>query len=266
MKRNLKIIIPVIIAIILIATGIILSFSSNKDEVDTTKKLTQQEAEDYVKKLNELIIYGGSSKDLIAALQVDELLNTDIMTGEDMYLRQQPTDSISTDKSCKKYIETSEKVSKNLETAIQENFSFNIEGTAVEEGYLAVLVTYKNYSYNAYLNDLSAIINQLLILKGYKIAEDSFKETDEFLIDLYKAKIKAATILDSHLDDYKNEETSAPIYIYFNDNMIKGNSDSFVSYFINLQGYTHENQGLLTTEEKINNYIGNLTADNCLDL
>lgn len=267
MKHKRKGIILILIAAVLIIIGVIaLLIEPNNTEKKESNVVTPKEAEEYVKKICDTIINGGTKKELKNQLQTNDLLETDILTGEDMYLLQTPKKEIMKNENLDTYKNTSKELAKNLEKAIQDNFELNIEGTADEEDYIGVLITYKSYYYKAYINDLTQIQNELLLKKGYQLDDPNFESTNQFEIDKYKAKVKAASILNSHLNDYINTTETNKIYVNFTDKKIKKSSDSFMSLLMNIEGYTYTFQGKLTTVEETLLYIGTVDEKDPLSI
>ena len=155
MKKKL-----VIIAVVAIGGGMLLSMNggskpSKKEDPKTQEKVVTE----YVEKLNKVIMDGGTKQQYLSVLRRDQILNTDIMTGPDMYLRQKPSSKVIQKNSLSAYTTKGEELAKKLEKAIKDNFECEIEGVLTKEDYLAVLVTYKSFYYNAYIKDLNSIQN-----------------------------------------------------------------------------------------------------------
>ena len=267
MKKKLIIIILIlIIAVLSIGGGIVLMNSNSKPPKKEDPKTQEKTVTEYVEKLNKVIMDGGTKQQYLSVLRRDQILNTDIMTGPDMYLRQKPSNKVIQKNSLSSYTKKGEELAKNLEKAIKDNFECEIEGVLTKEDYLAVLVTYKSFYYNAYVKDLNSIQNELLIKVGYDFDNLTKEQEKTIEVDSYKAKVKAASLLNDRLDMYKNNEESKRVYINFDGKKIEGNSDNFLSYLMNLEGYTYTNQGYFTSVDKTNEFINSLNITEPLAL
>lgn len=266
MKKKLIIIIITIIAVLSIGGGIVLMNSNSKPPKKEDPKTQEKTVTEYVEKLNKVIMDGGTKQQYLSVLRRDQILNTDIMTGPDMYLRQKPSNKVIQKNSLSSYTKKGEELAKKLEKAIKDNFECEIEGVLTKEDYLAVLVTYKSFYYNAYVKDLNSIQNELLIKVGYDFDNLTKEQEKTIEVDSYKAKVKAASLLNDRLDMYKNNEESKRVYINFDGKKIEGNSDNFLSYLMNLEGYTYTNQGYFTSVDKTNEFINSLNITDPLAL
>lgn len=267
MKQRKVIIIVFIIAIVLIIGGCslyILQSGSNKKGKEANKAMSSEEARQYVEKLTDLIINGGTKEELTTALCSDEILDTYIMTGEDMYLLQRPDDTTIKKYSLQQYVTISKELATRLEEKIQNNFEYIIDDITNNNGFTSVQITYKTYYYNAYINDLSAIQNQLLTLAGYDLEKNV--DSEQLKVDIYKAKIKAASILDNYLDKYVNSNETNTTFVSFISKNTEESSNEFISYLINLNGFTYDNSGFITDEESLDNILSNYNTDNPLAL
>lgn len=266
MKKKTWIILIVIITLITITSGIILLSKEDKSTKKENPKTQEKIVVDYVEKINKVIMNGGTKRQYLSVLRRKQLLDTDIMTGPDMYLRQKPSNKVIQKNSLSSYTTKGEELAKKLEKAIKDNFECEIEGVLTKEDYLAVLVTYKSFYYNAYIKDLTAIQNELLIRTGYDFENITSEQEKTIEVDSYKAKVKAASLLNDRLDMYKNNEESKRVYINFDGKKIEGNSDNFLSYLMNLEGYTYTNQGYFTSVDKTNEFINSLNITDPLAL
>lgn len=266
MKKKTWIILIVIIALITITSGIILLSKEDKSTKKENPKTQEKIVVDYVEKINKVIMNGGTKRQYLSVLRRKQLLDTDIMTGPDMYLRQKPSNKVVQKNSLSSYTTKGEELAKKLEKAIKDNFECEIEGVLTKEDYLAVLVTYKSFYYNAYVKDLNSIQNELLIKVGYDFDNLTKEQEKTIEVDSYKAKVKAASLLNDRLDMYKNNEESKRVYINFDGKKIEGNSDNFLSYLMNLEGYTYTNQGYFTSVDKTNEFINSLNITDPLAL
>lgn len=265
MKSKLKKFAPIIftVAIVIIIIGLIFLFAKgDKNKEEKKKKIDYQKyASEYVDKLTTAIIYGKDRDVLIKTLQTKNIMDTDIMTGNDMYLKQTPGDEMVKKYKLDSYVKAGKKYGDNLEKAIQNNFSYKIEGVAENEDDVSPLVSYQSYYYQAYIKDLSQIIVELLDKAGYNMDGSNVSATEKFKVDYYKAKIKAAEILDSHLNDYVNNDVTNKVYVTFTHKKAEASADSFMSYLMNLSGYTYQNQGYLSNSDDVNNMLNNASVD-----
>lgn len=260
MKKKSKIIIIVVIAVLLIATGLIIYFTSDNNYSSDNKnndiqKMSDKEAREYLENLTDIIINGGTRKELIEALKTDEIPDSYIMTGEDMYLLQKPADEIIKTYSLDNYVTASKDLAERLETAIQNNFEYSINEITSSDDYTSVNISYRTYYYTAYINDLTQIRNTLLTRAGYNL--ETINYTEQFEADLYKAKIKAASILDNYLNNYINENEVNNTIVSYTNNSIDDSGEEFMSYLINLTGFTYSNAGNLVTDDDLTSFLAN---------
>lgn len=271
MKKNIKrIIIAVgIILIIVLVAILLLVFQNNNKEPKEEKwpeKITSKEiAEKYIDNLSDLIINGGTKEEYTKAFGNAKVPQLYIMTGEYSSFRVTPSSKIIEEYNLKEYVDKQEELAKNLEKHIKDNFSYNIEGTVEEENYYSVLVSYKSYYYLNYSNDLNEIRNLLLTKAGYNL-DENITENDKFIADSFKAKVKAAELLDNYLDSYNNSNEENSVYVRF-DNREKASSfDNLQSYLINLNGYAYHNNSNLSMVETLTPTINSYTTENALEL
>lgn len=268
MKKKKSIIIVVVIAILLIVTGFIIYFTSNNsnntNKDNTKEEVSNKDARNYVEKLTDIIMNGGTKEELVDALHTNQIQNTYIMTGKDMYLLQTPDESIVNKYNLDDYIKTSNNLAERLENAIKSNFEYTINNVSDVDDYISVEITYKTYYYTAYINDLSRIQIELLIKAGYDL--ENVTNSDEFQADLYKAKIKAASLLDAYLDNYNNENEFKETVVSYHNKTIADSAEEFYSYLINLTGFTYDNKGILTTQEQVDEFLSNYNLDNPLTI
>ena len=255
-KQNISIIVISII-LILIGLGAFLLGTLLEQKSPDNTKLSENDVEEYIKKIGNTLIYGGSREDVIEVLQIndDDLMDTDMMSGPDMYLRQIPEKSVIENADISSYKKVGNKCAKNLEKYIQDNYEYNIEGIADGGDYWNALVNYRSYYYQAYLNDLSQIQIELLSLAGYQLDGPNVNANKELKLAIYKSRIKAASVLDSHLDDYVNSDESNQTYVEFKNKEIKSSSKGFMSYMMNLSGYSYDFQGNILTSDQARQYL-----------
>lgn len=272
MSENTKRIIAVIaiiLIILIIFVTVLLIFPKNKKTTEKEKwpeKITSKEtAETYVDNLSNLIINGGTKEEYTKAFGSAKVPQLYIMTGEYSSFRVTPSSKIIEEYNLKEYVDKQEELAKNLEKHIKDNFSYNIEGTVEEENYYSVLVSYKSYYYLNYSNDLNEIRNLLLTKAGYNL-DENITENDKFIADSFKAKVKAADLLDNYLDSYNNSNEENSVYVRF-DNREKASSfDNLQSYLINLNGYAYHNNAGLSKAEALTPTVNSYTAENALEL
>lgn len=263
-NKRTKIIIILAAAIILIAAGVGFYFLGKATLGDNGEKgtLTEEGMKNYVEELTELLINGGTKEELIKKIGSENILDTDIMTGKDMYLRQKPDDAIISKYNLDNYVTLGEELATTLENAIKNNFEYKITDVIDNNDFTSVTVAYKTFYYAGYINDLSQVQNNLLTRAGYDL--DTVSITDEFQADSYKAKIKAAYLLNNYLDNYRNEnENNETIVSFMNDNPTES-ADEFLSYLMNITGYAYTNFGNLNTQADIDNFLSNFDLTNPL--
>lgn len=263
MKKKLLSLPFIATGIILIAIGILMAGRFIDKQSEEKAVLSEKEASEYIDKITETVVHGGTREELLKILYMDDdqLIDSDIMSGPDMYLRQIPDKKIIKDEDISRYQEVADSLASNLEKKIQENLEYNIEGISDGGDYWGVLVNYRSYYYHAYLHDLAQIQSYLISLSGYQTDGSGGEVSDEFQLASYKARIKAASILDSHLDDYVNTGETNQTYVNFNGKKAKNSSKDFMSYFMNLAGYSYQFQGNIQTNNQVQQYLTDVTID-----
>ena len=260
MNKYLKIILPIFI-ILTVILSIILFDNSSENSINS-----KDEAIKHIQKLNTAIIEGGTKGELSKLIGTNKILDQDIMTGPDSFLRKKPNNNIINKNNLEKYVKASSLYADNLEKIIKQNFSFKLQNVNVIENQLyEACVTYKTYYYFPYLMDLTALQNAILD----KLDIDFEKEKNEEVIitNAYKARIKAASILDKHLNDYINNKETKTILIELKKGKIEDSSDSLKSYLINLNGYAYKNDDLNNLSNKrVKQYLSQINSNNILDL
>lgn len=254
MKKKTKIIISVILLIILIAAILLIAFlPKNSEKKSYTKK-----------EIIELISNGyakGITKKELEELIGQKLSDQTMITGEDAYLLQTPTDDLIKQYNLNNYVNSAKNYFKNLETKIKENYSWEFDGEA-EENQGSYYMKLKTYSYGVYLLDLEEMINQLL--SQYNLSNENAE------VNEYKARVIAMKLLDSHLDEYIYNGDSKVISITFkspDDNVTK---NSLVQYLIDLAGYNNSEDEKISAMEnnrknRITEYINDAISNGTLD-
>lgn len=270
MKKKLLSLPFVVTGIVLIAIGVLMAGRFIGKQYEEKAVLSEKEASEYIEKITDAVIYGETREKLVKLLYLDDdqFIDSDIMSGPDMYLRQIPDKNVIAGEDISDYQEMADSLASHLEKKIQENLEYNIEGVADGGDYWGVLVSYRSYYYHAYLQDLAQVQSYLISLSGYKTDASGGEVSDEFQLASYKARIKAASILDSHLDDYVNTGETNQTYVNFNGKKAKNSSKDFMSYFMNLAGYSYQFQGNIQTSDQVQQYLVdvNLDANNALTL
>ena len=119
MKKKLIIIIT-IISVLSIGGGILLMNSNLKPPKKEDPKTQEKTVTEYVEKLNKVIMDGGTKQQYLSVLRRDQILNTDIMTGPDMYLRQKPSSKVIRKNSLSAYTTKGEELRKDLKVKLDE--------------------------------------------------------------------------------------------------------------------------------------------------
>lgn len=239
--KNKKWALLIIILLILIAIVLLIipMFTKDNEGYDPSKT-TKQFASD-IEKLNDLLINGGSKKEIIELTKVDDLENFNIMTGSDSYLNQKPSEKIIENYDLDNYVKMADKYISRLEKEIKNNFSFERNDTARDGNYIYDIVTIRSYYYSGYISDFNELKNQLL-------AKVQSENKDEEKSNEYKAKVKAMEILDKKLSDYRNESEELNISINYNADRKTYTKNSLYQYILSVQGFSYRNNS-----EMINN-------------
>ena len=220
-----KLIIALIILII-IADVLIIVFTS-KDKDTKEKSYTRKETIELISKG----FVNGISKKELEKLMNQKLDDKTIMTGDDAYLLQKPSEKIINQYNLNNYVQNNQNYFKNLTAKIKSNYSWKFDGEA-KDNQTQYIVKLKTYNYGIYIQDFEALTN--LLLNNVK------NDTTPQEVKEYKAKVIAMKLLDTHLDDYLNNDEEKTILITFS-----GNSDeaknSLAQYLVDLGGYNYHN-------------------------
>jgi len=272
MKNRLKIVVFIIVvAVILIFSGLIIYFSlnsknnnKNNDSNQIEQINTINEMRNYIETLNNAIINGTSKDNLIKVLKTDKFDESLIMTGEDAYIVSSPSPEIVKEYDLEKYISTAKNLEENLAIKVKENFTYEITDVGEMPDYTSFHITYRSFYYDSYIKDLFAIRNELLIRAGYDL--ENVVNNAQFIADLYKAKVKAAYMLNNYIDNYVNQNETASTILSFTNNKISDSAEEFISYFLNLTGGNYNQSALLTAEEELNAFLNNFDLTDPLAL
>ncbi len=221
MKKKLKIIISIIVLVSIVAVILLIAFWPNNKEKHYTKK-----------KIVELISKGfvnGISKEDLENLMNQDIADETMMTGEDAYLLQTPSEELINKYNLDSYVVENKKYFDNLEKKIKENYLWEFDGET-EENQQTYFINLKTYSYGIYLSDLKEIVNQLMV----RISNGDPKNINE-----YKAKIIAMKVLNSYLDEYIYNGDIKSIVIDFQNINSDETKNSLMQYLIDLAGYTN---------------------------
>lgn len=257
MKKKTKIIISVIVFLILIAlavTIIILTKNNKEPEKSYTKK-----------EIIENISNGfanGISKDELESLMNQEVQDKTMMTGEDAYLLQAPSEKLIDKYNLDNYVKNNKTYFSNLENKIKENYFWKFDGE-VKENQTSYFISVKTYNYGVYLTDLEEMVG--LLTNNYP-----FENSEEQEINDYKAKIIAMKLLDSHLDDYISSSDSKTIAIFFQQINSTETKNSLIQYLIDLSGYSNGlderiNNMEINRTERMQSYINEAISNGTLD-
>ena len=251
MNKILKIIIPIIV--ILLCVVIFIIFNNDNEKVEENTINSAGEAEEYVKKLNQALIEGGTKEELMTLFGNKNFFDEDIMTGKDSFLRTTPESEIIKNYSLDNYVNVASELADNLENKIKDNFEYNIESISESNGQYDLVITYKSYYYLQYFNDLTSLQMALIDRAGINLEE----ETDEnkIVATAYMAKIKAASIIDKYLDTYVNNDEINTVTLSFAKGKIENSSDSLESYLMNILGYAYQNELANSLNERVSQYL-----------
>ena len=250
-KNKILVFVLIIIAITLMSIGTLLLFSEKNDN----KSSFVNTATKYLEKLTDEIINGTNKNNLMKLLRLETITESEIMTGDNMYLVSNFTEEQVNMYNLSSYIQASEILRENLEKQIQTNFSYKIQSIEKKHNNTIVTISYKAFNYNSYLNDLGVLEGELLTLAGHDL--NNLEESDKVLTDIYKAKIKSASILNNYLDRYKNNDKLTTTIKFVNNN-IDDSSEELLNYFYSLKGYNYEMINLTGDSEFLNIILKNI--------
>lgn len=221
------------IILLFVITLIVIVFLPKKEnnEISYTKK-------EIIEKISEGFANGISKKEL-EKLVNQELSDKTIMTGKDAYLLKTPSDKLIQKYNLDNYVTNQKTYFEKLDSKIKENYSWSFEGDA-QDNQAAYYISVKTYEYGIYLSDLEEIQNQLL--ENYKSDNDEENE-----INQYKAQVVAMKLLDSHLDEYLNNNQPKTITISFTNSDSDETKASLLQYLIDLAGYNQAGEDTTNT-------------------
>lgn len=268
MRKKALIIIAIIIVILII--GIVLFINHPKDSDNKTKKTTEEVATEKVDDFTKTIISDDITKEKLSKMTGAEIFSEDIMLGKETYLREKP--KVAKEK-IQEYINAGDKYATNVENQIKENFDYNIEKTITSMDKIAtVSVKFKSYYYSWYLAELELIKDKILNHIGYspKTGFDGNLD-EESAATLYKAKIKAMEILDSHLNDYINKDEYMTFDIRYIPNNKEENKNWIMQYYSCLKGDYYPSTNIYTdafqkkAADRVDKIIENAKQNKTLD-
>lgn len=261
MNKKWLILITCLIILILVITLVIPLLVKDNNEYDS-KKTTREFASD-IETLNDLLINGGSKKEIIELTKIKELENFNIMTGKDSYLNQKPSKEIIDTYNLNDYVTKSSKYISRLEKEIKNNFDFKSENVTRDNNYIYNMVTVKAYYYSGYIVDLEELKNQLL----EKVISSDKKEEKA---NNYKAKVKAMEILDKKLKDYRNKNEKINIGVNYNASKKTYTKNSLYQYILTVQGFSYRNNPEMmeknaNVQTRMTEYIDEALTNGILD-
>ena len=199
MKKHKKIILIIAIFLVIVCLGLAIYFYINPAEIKLNSK---KDAENYIEKINSFILKGKTNDEYnrIFKYKIDEEL---IILGEDAYQNKKPSKEIIKKYKLEDYVEEHEKLIKNLEEKIKENFDVKIVKTNDYEQKFNNTINIKTFYYSSYISDLKTIESDIVFLAVMDYTDTNLTEKEE--ADRYKAKVKAMKIIDEYLDRYVNK-------------------------------------------------------------
>lgn len=203
MRKKILIIIFVL-AFMLLFGGIVLSFLSKDDNTDspssqmTLETQTKQSSEKAVRSLMDTSMTPQKLKKLYGVNMGSDA----ILVGKNSILREKS----DLEKTLTNYSKAQDYYAKKVEKKIQDTFSYRFGDYLVaDEGANVIQKLYfKSYYLELYIMDLNLLQDMLLNQIGFSVYNIEHDLTDDDLKLMYKAKVKAMELLDSHLDNYVN--------------------------------------------------------------
>lgn len=203
MSKKILIVIFVL-AFLLLFGGIVLSFLSKDDNTDspssqmTLETQTKQSSEKAVRSLMDTSMTPQKLKKLYGVNMGSEA----ILVGKNSILREKS----DLEKTLTNYSKAQDYYAKKVEKKIQDTFSYRFGDYLVaDEGANVIQKLYfKSYYLELYIMDLNLLQDMLLNQIGFSVYNIEHDLTDDDLKLMYKAKVKAMELLDSHLDNYVN--------------------------------------------------------------
>lgn len=203
MSKKILIVIFVL-AFLLLLGGIVLSFVSKDDNTDSTsspmslEERTKQTSEKAVHSLMDTSMTPQKLKRLYGVDMGSEA----ILVGKNSILREKS----DLEKKLTDYSKAQDYYAKRVEKKVQDTFTYRLGDYLVaDEGANVIQKLYfKSYYLELYLMDLNLLQDMLLNQIGFSVYNIEHDLTDDDLKLMYKAKVKAMELLDSHLDNYVN--------------------------------------------------------------
>lgn len=203
MSKKILIVIFVL-AFLLLLGGIVLSFVSKDDNTDspssqmTLETQTKQSSEKAVRSLMDTSMTPQKLKKLYGVNMGSDA----ILVGKNSILREKS----DLEKTLTNYSKAQDYYAKKVEKKIQDTFSYRFGDYLVaDEGANVIQKLYfKSYYLELYIMDLNLLQDMLLNQIGFSVYNIEHDLTDDDLKLMYKAKVKAMELLDSHLDNYVN--------------------------------------------------------------
>lgn len=259
MKKHKKIILIIAIFLVIVCLGLAIYFYINPAEIKLNSK---KDAENYIEKINSFILKGKTNDEYnrIFKYKIDKNL---IILGEDAYQNQKPSKEIIKKYNLEEYVKEHEKLIKNLESKIKDNFDVKVMKTSDYENKFNNTINIKTFYYSSYISDLKTIESDIVFLAGMDYTDTNLTEKEE--ADRYKAKVKAMKIIDEYLDRYVNKNETLSIEVYLKDKKSSKCVNEIKWYLTNIVGYNYEKAPKYDSN-RINEYVSKIGNKNVLDL
>lgn len=249
MKKKQRILIVVLVLILIISILLVILWPKESEKNYTKKEIIELVSNGYA---------NGISKEELSKLLDQEIVDETMMTGEDAYLLQTPSEKQINKYNLDDYVKANKTYFNNLEKKIKENYFWEFDGD-VQGNSTTFPINVKTYSYGIYISDLKELQSKLL--ENYNFGN---KEANQ-----YKAKVVGMKILNSHLNDYIND-TQKTIVVSFNNLNDDETINSLNQYLADLGGYNNMyNEKFLNMEinrtGRMQSYLNEAISNGTLD-
>lgn len=246
----------------------IINFSKDdntpKDNDESNEETTESKHTKEVKEnIENIFLNDDTSSDKIEEITGKEVRFDYVVLGSDSYLRSRPTSEVIASEKLDDYVTKQDEYAKKVEKNYRDNTKYVIvEG---DDKNLNFQVT--PWYFALYSSDLSSLKNKLLEMANVDL---SLIDTDysKYSIYEYKARVKAMIILDSYLNNYKNENENIDFVFYYEND--KPAPDQYLNLYYNLIGstskyMTNNEEQLKVQVTRVNDYLNQAIENGLID-
>jgi len=245
----------VLIAIMLIITSIFYVYRN--DAASESSKKPKENTDDIITTmLNQEL-----TEDNLKEITGIENIKSNIIVGEDSFLRNTPSDKMVEKYNLKNYKEERESIALEIENEFIENLNYTIiNEEETENGELVQTIEVVGFYYELYMADFTTLSIELYEKSGYDTSRIEIDEKAN--IAFYKAQVKAMQLMKPFISNYENYGEKITFRVTYVNGKLK-DSDEMVNIISQIRGMTYSNMDFSKKENqdaqkiRINEYYQN---------